>query len=55
MTTNTDDKQQRPPLALLRYPGTQAGESAYAVIRPSSGCMRLPVAGLMVKRRGWRS
>jgi hypothetical protein len=37
MTTNTDDKQQRPPLALLRYPGTQAGESAYAVIRPSSG------------------
>jgi hypothetical protein len=34
--TNTDNKQQRPPLALLRYPGAQAGESAYAVIRPST-------------------
>jgi hypothetical protein len=35
--TNTDDKQQRPPLALLRYPGAQAGESTYVVIRPSRG------------------
>jgi hypothetical protein len=34
--TNIDDKQQRPPLVLLRYPGAQAGESTYAVIRPSS-------------------
>jgi hypothetical protein len=35
MMTNTDDKQQRHLLALLRYPGAQAGESTYAVIRPS--------------------
>jgi hypothetical protein len=36
MMTNTDNKQQRHPLALLHYPGAQAGESTYAVIRPSS-------------------
>jgi hypothetical protein len=36
MMNNTDNKQQRLPLALLRYPGAQAGESTYAVIRPSS-------------------
>jgi hypothetical protein len=34
--TNTDNKQQRPPLVLLRYPGKRAGESTYAVIRPSN-------------------
>jgi hypothetical protein len=33
------DRKQRlslSPLALLRYPGAQAGESTYVVIRPSS-------------------
>jgi hypothetical protein len=33
---NAGDKQQRHPLALLHYPGAQAGESTYAVIRPSN-------------------
>jgi hypothetical protein len=36
MMNNIDNKQQRHPLVLLRYPGKRAGESTYAVIRPST-------------------
>jgi hypothetical protein len=31
MTNNKDNK----PLVILRYPGQRAGESSYAVIKPS--------------------